>query len=136
MRGKRADEPAAETRRDRMKRIANLTAVLVTADRAGVERAVQVLHGRADACITREASLVFVSTAISQSGRLDGLMVLVAQTRMIWRIAHVYWQRPGLREMGYLYANVGATVFAAQTIEDLDLSELVEPLLAPVLATV
>src|SRR5213593_4618685 len=30
MRGKRADEPAAETRRDRMKRIATLTAVLVT----------------------------------------------------------------------------------------------------------
>ncbi len=114
----------------------HLAGVPVTADRAGVERAVQVLHGRADACITREASLVFVSTAVSQSGRLDGLMVLVAQTRMIWRIAHVYWQRPGLREMGYLYANVGATVFAAQTIEDLDLSEIVEPLVAPVLATV
>lgn len=113
-----------------------LAGVPVTADRAGIERAVQILHDRADGCITREASLVFVSTAVSQSGRLDGLMVLVAQTRMIWRVAHVYWRRPGLRELLYLYSNVGATVFAAQTIEDLDLSEIVEPLVAPVLATV
>src|SRR6266498_4668358 len=51
----------------RLSRNPHLAGVPVTADRAGVERAVQVLHGRADACITREASLVFVSTAVSRS---------------------------------------------------------------------
>ncbi|MCI0548402.1 MAG: YcjF family protein, partial [Candidatus Rokubacteria bacterium] len=57
------------------------------------------------------------------------------QSRMIWTVAHVYHQRPGLREMLWLYANVGATVFAAQAVEDLDLGEVLEPMIAPALAT-
>jgi hypothetical protein len=79
------------------------------------------------------AAKVFVSTAISQNGRLDALMVLAAQTRMVWHVAHIYNQRPPLREMVQLYANVGATVFVAAEIEDLDISEQIEPLITTVL---
>jgi hypothetical protein len=104
-------------------------------DRESIERALTILDRQADAHVTREASVVFLSTAISQSGSLDGLLVLAAQSRMIWAVAHVYAQRPSPRQMLWLYANVIATAFAAQAVEDLDLGEVLEPMIAPVLAT-
>jgi len=104
-------------------------------DRESIERALTILDQHADAHVTREASVVFLSTAISQSGSLDGLLVLVAQSRMVWTVAHVYAQRPSPRQMLWLYANVIATAFAAQAVEDLDLGEVLEPMIAPVLAT-
>lgn len=112
-----------------------LTGSPVAAERPAIEAALATLDQDANEYITREASVVFLSTAISQSGRLDGLLVLVSQSRMIWRVAHVYTQRPSVREMIWLYANVGATVFAAQAVEDLELGEVLEPMIAPVLAT-
>ena len=80
------------------------------------------------------ATIVFVSTAVSQSGRLDGLMVMVTHCRLVWQIAHLYWQRPALSDLLSLYGNVAAAAFVAQNIEDMDLSELIEPAIAPVLA--
>lgn len=112
-----------------------LGASAVTADRPSIEQALGVLDRRANEHINREASVVFLSTAISQSGSLDAILVLVAQSRMIWTLAHVYAQRPSLRQMVWLYANVGATVFAAQAVEDLEVGEVLEPMIAPVLAT-
>ncbi len=119
----------------RLSRNPHLGATPVGPDRVSIGHALAALDQLANEHITREASVVFLSTAISQSGRLDGLLVLVAQSRMIWTVAHVYTQRPSLREMIWLYGNVGATVFAAQAVEDLDLGELLEPMIAPVLAT-
>src|SRR5206468_1053773 len=160
MRGKRADEPAAETRRDRMKRIATLTAVLVTvvfalfvlretADVVALASALHPTFGRVvlwcllslyALCLGVPTALVLrlrtPLTAPASESAEEFDRYLRQLTRQLSRNPHLYWQRPGLREMGYLYANVGATVFAAQTIEDLDLSEIVEPLVAPVLATV
>jgi len=104
-----------------------------TDGRAAVERALAVLEARANEEIRREGSLVFLSTALSQSGRLDALFVLVVQARLVWKIARVYRQRPGGREMLRLYASVAATVFAAQALEDLELAEVVEPLVPPLL---
>jgi hypothetical protein len=66
------------------------------------------------------ASPVFLSTAVLQSGRLDVLVVLAAQTRLIWRIAHVYYQRPSLRDFAQLYVNVASTALVAAGIEDID----------------
>ncbi len=117
----------------RLARNPHLSGAGISADRPGVERALGLLEERADQEIKREASLVFLSTALSQSGRLDGLFVLIVQIRLIWKIAHVYRQRPSVREMLHLYANVGATVFAAQSLEDLDVSEVVQPLVPPLL---
>jgi hypothetical protein len=98
-------------------------------DRTGIEAALKVLNSQVDTIIKKTASNIFVSTAISQNGMLDSLMVLAAQTRMIWQIARVYRQRASIREMVQLYANVGATVFIAGEIEALDLSEQIEPVI-------
>jgi hypothetical protein len=92
-----------------------------------VERAIARLDEEAVRIARMTASQVFVSTAVSQSGRLDTFLVLSLQTRMVWKIARLYNQRPSLREMVHLYANVAGTAFAAGEIQDVDLSEQVEP---------
>lgn len=102
-------------------------------DRAGIEAALRILDAKADQVVKSTASTVFVSTAISQNGRLDALMVLAAQSRMVWQLAHLYYQRPSVRELIELYANIGATVFLVSEIEDLDISEQVEPVIASAL---
>lgn len=117
----------------RLSRNPHLNGVAITPDRAGVDGALKLLEGRANEEIEQQAKLVFLSTALSQSGRLDGLFVLVVQARLIWRIAYIFGQRGTVGEMVRLYANVGVTVFAAQSVEDLDAAELVEPLIPPLL---
>jgi hypothetical protein len=90
-----------------------------------IEAALQVLDRDARDAITSSASAVFLSTAVLQSGRLDALVVLVAQTRVIWRVAHVYYQRPSLRDFIQLYANVASTAFIAAGVEDVDVDVLI-----------
>jgi hypothetical protein len=99
-------------------------------NRQGIDQALKLLAGKADEVVRETAARVFLSTAISQSGRLDGLLVLAAQSRMVWRIAHVYYQRPTARDMARLYANVAGTALVAGELQDLDLSEQVEPVLS------
>jgi hypothetical protein len=119
--------------RGRLARNPRLQGQAIGDDRAAVAQALAILDRQADLEIRKEASLVFLSTAISQSGRLDGLFVLVVQTRLVWKIARVYGQRASPREMLRLYANVAISVFAAEAVEDLDLGEVVEPLIPPLL---
>jgi hypothetical protein len=107
---------------------------IAASDPATVDRALQELAHLARQRIVEAATTVFVSTAVSQSGRLDGLMVLGTQSRLVWHVAHLYWQRPSFRDLTALYANVATAAFVAQSVDDFDFSELVEPLLAPVLA--
>ena len=81
------------------------------------------------------ASQVFMTTAISQNGSLDALLVLAAQSKLVLEIARIYYQRPTVRDLLYLYSNVAATAFIAAEIEDIDLSEQVQPILAAVLGS-
>ena len=99
---------------------------------AGLER----LGARADDVARRAGSEVFITTAVSQHGSLDALVMLGIQAKMIWRIAHVYHQRPGLRELVHLYANVGATALIAGELEDLDVSDHVQPVVSGVFGSV
>ena len=99
-------------------------------DRRGVEEALSILGTRADVIVREAATAVFLSTAVSRSGRLDGLLVVAAQSRMVWRIAHLYGQRPSPRELARLYATIAVTVFVATEIDDLDLEDQVEPILS------
>ena len=91
---------------------------------ADIEAALQVLDKEAHDTITSSASAVFLSTAVLQSGRLDALVVLAAQTRLIWRVAHIYYQRPSLRDFVQLCANVASTAFIAAGVEDVDVDVL------------
>jgi len=102
--------------------------------RGQIEQALNVLSCNCDEIIQKSAATVFVSTAISQSGRLDALFVLSAQWRMVWQIAKVYYQRPTLRDLGYLYSNVAATVFMASELDDIDVSEQVQPVISSTLS--
>ncbi|MDP2662727.1 MAG: DUF697 domain-containing protein [Dehalococcoidia bacterium] len=104
---------------------------ITVTDRAGMEAAFKFLDSKADKIIKKTASAIFISTAVSQSGRLDGLMVLVAQSQLVWRVAHVYNQRPSAQELVRLYTNVAITTFASVQIEDLDVGDQVQTVLAP-----
>ena len=99
-----------------------------------VERALAVLHLKSSAVIKANASAVFLTTAISQNGFLDGAFVLVSITRMVWQVAKIYQQRPSPRQLAALYGNIAATVLMARGIEDVDLlDEQIEPVIASVL---
>jgi hypothetical protein len=93
-----------------------------------IEKAIGYLSVQADSVVRRTASTVFLSTALMQNGRLDGLIVLFTQIQMVGRIAHIYVQRPSPRELVRLYANVAGTAFVASGLESLDLGEMVAPL--------
>jgi len=105
-------------------------------DRAGIEKALEDLGRECDAVIRDSAAAVFVITAVSQSGRLDTLFVLTAHVRMVWRIASIYAQRPALRELLRLYANVAATAFVAGELDEAEIGEQVEPILSSALGAV
>ena len=130
------DTEAVDAYRDHMQNVLEPAAVARGIDISaenGLNEVVTRLDTEANAAILEAARAVFASTAISQSGRLDALAVLTAQTRMIWRIAHIYRQRPGVRDMWQLYTNVLATSLAAVQIEDLELEEQLEPMISVIL---
>ena len=85
--------------------------------------------------IQQTAGQVFITTAVSQNGSLDSVVVLAAQSKMTWTLARLYYQRPSLRELTYLYGNVAATAFVAAEIEDLDLAGQLEPVMSSVLGS-
>ena len=93
-----------------------------------IESAVGHLSAEADSIVRSTASTVFLSTALMQNGRLDGLIVLFTQIQMVGRIARIYVQRPSPRELVRLYANVAGTAFVASGLESLELGEMVAPL--------
>lgn len=101
--------------------------------RAGIEKALEDLGRECDLIIRDTATAVFVSTAISQSGRLDTLFVLISHLRMVWHIARVYSQRPALGSLIHLYANVATTAFVAGELDDAEISEQIEPVLSSAL---
>lgn len=101
-------------------------------ERAHVDAAIAVLDRRADELTRATGGQVFLTTAISQNGSLDGVIVLAAQSKLVYDIARVYNQRPTLRDLMYLYGNVASTAFVTGELEDIDLSEQVQPILSSV----
>ena len=93
-----------------------------------IENAIAILSAEADSVVRKTASVVFLSTALMQNGRLDALILLFTQIQMVTRVARVYVQRPSPREMIRLYVNVAGTAFIASGLESLDLGEMVAPL--------
>lgn len=84
--------------------------------------------------IKGNANTIFISTAISQNGSLDSVLVLTSLVKMIWQLARVYQTRPSLKSMGKLYLQVASVIFMARSIEDADIIEdQLEPLIAAIL---
>lgn len=84
------------------------------------------LDEKSDMSIRRTANRAFITTAISQNGALDALFILGLQFRLIWEIAHIYEQRPSLKDLGFLYTNVLVTAFIASSIDEAEYYEIVE----------
>lgn len=95
-----------------------------------INDALKVLNQEAEKVMNEAASVVFITTAVSQNGVLDSFFVLSSLTKLVWKVSHIYNQRPNVKEIFYLYANVAATVLMARQIEDLTLlDEQLEPII-------
>jgi len=95
---------------------------------ANLDQSLSYLNEKADSIIRETATMVFLTTSVSQNGKLDALTVFSTQMRMVWKIAHIYYQRPSLREVLQLYSFVGLNTIVASEIEDLDISQQIEPI--------
>lgn len=93
-----------------------------------VMHALARLRDAAEVETRRTAASVLASTALLQNGKLDGLVVLISQIQLVWRIARIYGLRPSLQQMSYLYSNVGACVLIASSLDDVDFAELTAPI--------
>ena len=103
-------------------------------DEAVVQKAYQVLKQRGDDMMRSDASGVFLTTAVSQNGVLDGLTVLAALLKLVYNLTTLYENRPDMRRIMYLYGQIAGVVLLVRTIEDADLIEdQVEPLMASLL---
>ena len=98
-----------------------------------IRKGITLLDEKADIAVNMAAKGVFLTTAISQNGKLDALVVFTSQCKMVWEVAHIYYARPTPKDMLNLYANVGAATFFASQIEDIDISEQMEPVISNVI---
>lgn len=105
------------------------------ATREEIEAALDSLDDDAGESIRSAGSRAFLVTAVSQSGALDALVMLGIQSRLVWEVAHVYAQRPTVRDMIYLYTNVLGTAFLATELDEAELSEAVQPVISSVLGS-
>lgn len=95
---------------------------------ADLTAALDSLRAQAEAHTRAMAGSVLASTALLQNGKLDALVVLATQVRLVWRIARLYGLRPSLRQLAYLYGNVGACMLLASSLDEVDFAELAAPL--------
>ncbi len=102
-------------------------------DENNMEAGLTALSLKANEEIKSTAKRVFIGTAVSQNGRLDTLVVLYLITRLTWRIAKLYNQRPHYRELINLYANIAATSFLAGSIEEFGIEDYVRELMGPLM---
>lgn len=118
-----------ETLKARLRRNHRLRGVTIET-RDDVEAALARLGEEADGVTQQTALRLFVSTAVLQNGSLDALAVLVAQSKMVYEIASIYYQRPSLSQLVRVYANVATSSFLARQLDDIDLAEYIQPVIS------
>lgn len=74
--------------------------------------------------IVSHAETVFLSTAISQNGRLDLAAVLIVNLRLIKELVVKCGFRPSYAALGKLSLNVMSSAVIAESLEGIDLNEL------------
>ena len=101
-----------------------------------VLKCIDKLDEQAKKVIEENAEYAFLSTAVSQNGIFDSILILMALIKMIWQILHIYYQRPNLKFILYLYLNIVITVFTVKAIEDFDyIEKQIEPIVASILGS-
>jgi hypothetical protein len=74
--------------------------------------------------IRKNAKTVMISTAISQNGRLDSLLVVVVNLRMIKDLVVACGFRPSIKHLAKLTINVFLTAMIAEGLENMNITEL------------
>lgn len=100
--------------------------------RHDLDGAMALLDQETHRLVKQTAGGVFVSTALIQNGRLDGLLMLGMQLKLVWQLAALYGLRPTPRQLVYLYGNVAGTLLLASQLDDIDFAELASPIVASV----
>jgi len=72
------------------------------------------------------ASLVLITTAISQNGLLDGVSIIYYNIRMIKRIIFIAGFRPAMRQVFKMIRDIFVTAFIFNTIEEINPEEMLE----------
>lgn len=98
--------------------------------RENVHAAMAKLDTIAQEEISNIAKKTFLITAISQNGKLDGLMVFILLIKLTTKIAYLYNQRPSVKELITLYINVFATIFIVTEMDD---AEIIHSQLEPIM---
>ena len=117
--------------RSRLKTNPRLSSVPLETDQE-LATGIAKLTTQANTVVKDTASAVFVSTAVMQNGRLDGLIVLATQLRMVWRILNIYHLRPSPRQVFFIYGNVGANVLIADNIQEIEFTEIAAPIVSSI----
>lgn len=99
-----------------------------------IKIALEILAMESDKVIRNKSGAVFLGTALCQNGKLDGLITLTTQVKLVWEIACVYNQRPSPKQMLHLYSQVALCALFAESIDDYDFSEILSPILSAALA--
>ncbi|MFO7969967.1 MAG: DUF697 domain-containing protein [Bacillota bacterium] len=74
--------------------------------------------------IVSYAETVYISTAISQNGRLDALAVITINLKLIKALVVKCGFRPSYLSLGKLSLNVLSTAIIAENLEEMDFSEI------------
>ncbi|MGE4572220.1 MAG: DUF697 domain-containing protein [Candidatus Izemoplasmatales bacterium] len=74
--------------------------------------------------IVEHAETVYLSTAISQNGRLDSIAVITINLRLIKNLVKKCGFRPSYMSLGKLSVNVLGTAIIAENLEDMDFSTI------------
>jgi uncharacterized membrane protein YcjF (UPF0283 family) len=78
--------------------------------------------------IREHAVVTFVSTTISQNGRLDAVSVVVTNFRLVRRLVRHFGYRPPVFELARIYGQVFVAAVIADGVNDLDLEGVLSQL--------
>jgi hypothetical protein len=84
----------------------------------------QTIKKELNKIIIRNAETVFLSTAISQNGRLDSIAVFTINLKLIKELVLKCGFRPSYPALGRLSFNVLTSAIIAETLEDINFNEL------------
>jgi hypothetical protein len=90
---------------------------------------------RMNTLICQNAQLVFVSTAVSQNGRLDAVMVLGTNFKMVRELVESLGYRPPLIRLVKMYASIFSAALLAEGLEDLNLEHIFPNLSATIVGS-
>ncbi|MCH7575103.1 MAG: hypothetical protein IIA59_08260 [Candidatus Marinimicrobia bacterium] len=113
----------------RLHRAASTASVEVITDHDGeyLQHVYTELHEPCEALLHEEATNLFFHTAISQSGRMDGLVALRAQLHLARRVARLYYPGASFAWLPSLYVDVLDATLSPSPQQEIDYAAQIGP---------